>query len=103
MAASKIDDFLNAINVSRGNDVVEHKATALTGNLDEKVRDAINKLEVFSIQELQEETGIRDYRSLEEKIRALVMAGTLEEEGRKPRIRFRLKSASHSAFNAINS
>lgn len=101
-SASKIDDFLNAINVNSGESIVEHRAPPLTGDLEGKVRDAINKLEVFSIQELQEETGIQDFRYLENKIRELVMAGILEEEGRKPRIRFRLKSASHSTFDAIN-
>ena len=101
-SSSRIDDFLNSINVNSGECFVEHTKPTLTGNLDGRIRDAINKLEVFSIRELQEETGIRDCRYLEEKIRVFVVAGILEEEGRKPRMRYHIKSASHSAFDAIN-
>ena len=104
VVSSKIDEFLDAINnVDGGESVVEHRASPSTGDLDGKVRDAINKLEIFSIKELQEETGIQSFRYLENKIREFVMAGILVVDGRKPRMRYQLKSDSHSAFDAINS
>lgn len=52
-----------------------------TGTPDSVVNEAINKLGEFTIKELQDETGFKDYHHVAEKVQALVHSGVLEEIG----------------------
>lgn len=59
------------------------------GNPDRVVNEAINKLGEFTIKELQEETGFKDYHYVAEKVMSLVHSGSLEEIGPKSRRKYR--------------
>ena len=62
-----------------------------TGSIDSIVKKTINKLDEFTIKELEDETGIHDKGFLREKIDFLVKSGTLEAIGTPVRRKYRRK------------
>lgn len=78
---SYIDKFL----VGLGEAKEESKLTEVTllrvGNIDAEIKKAINQLGEFTIKELQDETGFKDYHHVAEKVQSLVHSGVLEEIG----------------------
>lgn len=100
-AVTSIDDFLGTLEDNK------HKVAVATttpkvqpfesetmphfavGNPDRVVNEAINKLGEFTIKELQEETGFKDYHYVAEKVMSLVHSGSLEEIGPKSRRKYR--------------
>lgn len=62
-----------------------------TESIDSSVKKAINKLDEFTIKELEDETGIHDKGFLREKIDFLVKSGTLEAIGTPVRRKYRRK------------
>lgn len=65
-----------------------------TGTLDSVVNEAINKLGEFTIKELQDETGFKDYHHVAEKVQALVHSGILEEIGSMSHRKYRQRIIS---------
>ena len=62
-----------------------------TESIDSIVKKAINKLDEFTIKELEDETGINDKGFLREKIDSLVKSGKLEAIGTPARRKYRRK------------
>ena len=62
-----------------------------TESIDSIVKKAINKLDEFTIKELENETGINDKGFLREKIDFLVKSGKLEAIGTPARRKYRRK------------
>lgn len=102
VAASKIDDFLNAFNLDAGEGVVEHKVSTNADNSYVLVRDAINKLGEFTIKELQKETGINNYRYIAGIVSSMVRVELLDEVGSKSRRRYQLSSSYNHLNTKIN-
>lgn len=55
------------------------------------INKAINKLDEFSIKELEDETGIKDHGFLRRKIDAMVKSGELVASGSTVRRKYRRK------------
>ena len=62
-----------------------------TESIDSIVKKAINKLDEFTIKDLEDETGINDKGFLREKIDFLVKSGKLEAIGTPARRKYRRK------------
>lgn len=111
-AVSSIDDFLCALEDCKRkvvvaaatpapkNQPIESKITPhiAVGNPDRVVNEAINRLGEFTIKELQEETGFKDYHYVAEKVLSLVHSGSLEEIGSKNRRKYRQVIKSNPLF-----
>lgn len=109
-AVTSIDDFLGTLEDNK------HKVAVATtapkaqpigsktmpyfavGNPDRVVNEAINKLGEFTIKELQEATGFKDYHYVAEKVFSLVQSGSLEEIGSKSHRKYRQVIKSEPLF-----
>lgn len=111
-AVTAIDDFLGTLEGNMHNVAVSMATIALktqpivsktiphfaVDNPDRVVNEAINKLGEFTIKELQEETGFKDYHYIAEKVLSLVHSGSLEEIGPKSRRKYRQVIKSNPLF-----
>lgn len=69
------------------------------GESPERVlNDAINKLGEFTIKQLQDETGFKDYHYIAEKVHSMILSGALEEIGSKSHRKYRQVVTSHPLF-----
>lgn len=67
-------------------------------NPERVLNDAINKLGEFTIRQLQDETGFKDYHYIAEKVHAMVFSGELEETGPKSHRKYRMIIKSNPLF-----
>lgn len=65
---------------------------------EEVINDAVNKLGEFTIRQLQDETGFKDYHYIAEKVHAMVLSGELEEAGPKSHRKYRMIIKSNPLF-----
>lgn len=111
-AVTSIDDFLGTLGSYMHKDsvaiatsapkvqpIVRNKSSYFAvDNPDRVLNEAINKLGEFTIKELQEETGLKDYHYVAEKVISLVHSGSLEEIGPKNRRKYRKVIKSDPLF-----
>ena len=111
-AVTSIDDFLGTLEDNKHKVAVAVATTApkaqpigsktmpyfAVGNPDRVVNEAINKLGEFTIKELQEATGFKDYHYVAEKVFSLVQSGSLEEIGSKSHRKYRQVIKSEPLF-----
>lgn len=111
-AVTGIDDFLDSINKADTPKNTDYQITASSnvsvnaqppisynGESPERVlNDAINKLGEFTIKQLQDETGFKDYHYIAENVHSMVLSGALEEIGSKSHRKYRQVVTSHPLF-----
>ena len=111
-AVTGIDDFLDSINKADTPKNTDYQTTASSnvsvntqppisynGESPERVlNDAINKLGEFTIKQLQDETGFKDYHYIAENVHSMVLSGALEEIGSKSHRKYRQVVTSHPLF-----
>lgn len=86
-----IDKFLTAIGGKNIATKTTSNQVLKSGNADEVVMTAINKLGEFSLKELQAETGFKDLYYLKQKVSALVSNGVLLATGSEIHRKYKLK------------
>ena len=65
---------------------------------DSVLNDAINKLGEFTIRQLQNETGFKDYHYIAKKVQAMVISGELEGSGSNSHRKYRVIIKSNPLF-----